>query len=53
MQVSATVLSVVRVVHQLEFAFVLNRMPCKLQPEGMIVNGRDNIDRSCVLSVLC
>lgn len=53
MQVSATVLPIVRVVHQFDFAFVLNRTPCKLQPEGMIVNGRDNIDRTCVLSVLC
>jgi len=53
MQVSATVLSIVSVVHQFDFASVLSGTPLKLQSEGTIDSGRDNIDRICVLSVLC
>jgi hypothetical protein len=53
MQVTAAVLSTVTVVHQFDFAFVQNRTPHKLQPEGMIDSGRDNIDMTCVLSMQC
>jgi len=49
--ITATVLSIVRVVHQFDFAFVKKRTAHKLQPEGMIDSGRDNIDMTCVLSV--
>jgi hypothetical protein len=51
MQVTAAVLSTVRVVHQFDFALVQNRTPHKLQSEGMIDSGRGNIDRTCLLSV--